>query len=85
MNSRLIKKIDEYPLGGTVSVVFSDIYICKIEEDVVVRAKPIFYQRYVDDTYIRRNVNDELFQNSNSYHRSIKLTLKENPRKFLDT
>ena len=85
MNSRLIKKIDEYPLGGPVSVVFSDIYICKIEEDVVVRAKSIFYQRYVDSTYIPRNVNDELFQNSNSYHSSIKLTLKGNPRKFLDT
>ena len=58
-----------------------------MEEDVVVPAKPIFYKRYVDDTYIRRkkNVNDELFQNLNCYHTNIKLTLEENPRKFLDT
>ena len=58
-----------------------------MEEDVEVPAKPIFYKRYVDDTYIcrKKNVNDELFQNLNSYHTNIKLTLEENPRKFLDT
>ena len=82
-------------MGGPVSVVFSDILMCKMEEDVVVPAKPIFYKRYVDVTYIRRkkNVNDELFQNLNSYQKkknikifkSVKLILEENPRKFLDT
>ena len=61
--------------------------MCKMEEDVVVPAKPIFYKRYVDDTYIRRkkNVNDELFQNLNCYRRNFKLTLEENRRKLLDT
>ena len=74
-------------MGGPVSVVFSDIFMCKMEEDVVVPAKPIFYKGYVDDTYTRRkkNVKDELFQNLNCYHTNIKLTLEENPRKFLDT
>ena len=87
VNSRLIKQIDGCPMGDPVSVVFSDIFMCKMEEDVVVPAKPIFYKRYVDDTYIRRkkNVNDELFQNLNCYHTNIKLTLEENPRKVLDT
>ena len=33
----------------------------------------------------KKNVNDELFQNLNSYHTNIKLTLEENRRKFLDT
>ena len=86
MNSRLIKKIDGCLTGGPVSVVSSDIFMCKIEEDVVVPSKPIFYKRYVDDTYIRRKkkVNDELLQNLNSYHTNIKLTLEESPRKFLD-
>ena len=87
MNSRLIKQIDGCLMGGSVSADFSDIFMSKMEEDVVVPAKPIFYKRYVDDTYIRRkkNVNDELFQNLNCYHTNIKLTLEENPRKFLDT
>ena len=47
-------------MGGAVPVVFSDIFMCKMGEDVVVPAKPTFYKRYADDTYIRRkkNVND---------------------------
>ena len=51
----------------------------------MVPAKPIFNKRYVGDTYIRRkkNFNDKLFQNLNSYHKNIQLTLEENPRKFL--
>ena len=37
------------------------LVMCKMEENVVVPAKPVFYKRYVDETYIRRkkNVNDE--------------------------
>ena len=48
-------------MGGPVSVVFSDIFMCKIEKDVVVPAKPIFYKPYIDDIYIyrKKNVNDE--------------------------
>ena len=49
-------------MGGPVSVVFSDISMYKMKEDIVVPAKPIFYKRYVDDTYMCRekNVNDKL-------------------------
>ena len=32
-----------------------------------------------------KNLNDVSFRNLNSYHNNIKLTLEENPRKFLDT
>ena len=87
VNSHLIKQIDGCPMGGPVSVIFSDIFICKMEDNVVVPAKPIFYKCHVDDTYISRkkNFNDELFLNLNSYHTNNKLTLEENPRKFLDT
>ena len=28
------------------------VFMCKMEEDVVVPAKPIFYKRYVDDSQI---------------------------------
>ena len=36
-------------MGGPVSVVFLEIYMCKMEEGIVVPAKLIFYKRYVDD------------------------------------
>ena len=77
INNRLIKQVDGCPMGGPISVVFSDIYVCKMEEDVVITANPIFYKRYVDDTYVRRKKHetDKLFIYLNSYHENIKLTL----------
>ena len=50
------------PNGWSVLLFLRTFFVCKIEEDVVVPAKPIFYKRYVDDTYKRRKkkVNDEL-------------------------
>ena len=36
---------------------FFDIYMRKMEEGRVVPAKPIFYKRFVDDTYLRRKKN----------------------------
>ena len=41
-------------MGGPIYAVFSDTFMCKMELDVVVAAKPIFYKRYVDDTYLQR-------------------------------
>ena len=87
VNNRLIKQIDGCPMGGPMSVVFADIYMCKMEDDVIAPLKPIFYKRYVDDTYVRRkkNTTDELFEKLNTYHDNIRLTIKENPTNFLDT
>ena len=74
-------------MGGPIFVVLSDIYACKMEEDIVAPSKPLFYKRHVDDTYVRRKKNetDELYDALNSYHQNIKLTLELNPTKFLDT
>ena len=43
---------------------------------------------YVDDSITKRKKNidiDELFQNMNSHHMNIKLTVETNPTRFLDT
>ena len=60
--------------------------MCKMELDVVVPAKPIFYKRYVDDTYVQRKKNDveKLFEEPNSYNENIELTLEVISTKFLD-
>ena len=44
-------------------------------------------KRYVDDTYVKRKRNeaDTLFDTLNSYHPNIKLTLEQNPKRFLVT
>ena len=87
VTEKLLKHVDGCPMGWPISVVFSDIFMCEMELDVVVPAKPIFYKRYVDDTYVRRKKNDvdKLFEELNSYNENIKLTLEANPTKFLDT
>ena len=74
-NSRLIKQIDGCPMKGPISTVLSDIYICKMEEDIVTPSKPLFYKCYVDDTYVRRKTKktDELDNVLNWYHQNIKL------------
>ena len=36
-------------MGWPMSVVLSDIYVCKMEEDIVAHSKPLSYKRYVDD------------------------------------
>ena len=74
-------------MGGPLSVTFSDIYMTKMENDIVIPMKPIFYCRYKDDIYNRRKkyVEDSLFKALNSYHKNIKLTIEINPITFLDT
>ena len=42
VNSRLIKQIDGCLMGGPISVVFVDLYMCKMEDDVVAPIKPVF-------------------------------------------
>ena len=32
---------------GTISVILLDIYICKLEEDIVAPSKPLFYKRWM--------------------------------------
>ena len=74
-------------MGGPISVVFTDIYMCRMEDDLVAPLKLIFYKQYVDDTYVRKkkNATDELFEKLNTYPDNIKLTIEENPTKLLDT
>ena len=63
------------------------MFMAKMERDIVNPMNPIFYKRYVDDTYVRRKkgVPDDLFNALNSYHPNINLTLDNNPEYFLDT
>ena len=82
-NNRFLKQVDGCTMGGPLSVTFSDIYMVKMENDVVIPSKPIFYRRFVDDIYSRRKLGDNvLFDRLNSYHPNIKLTIEVN---FLDT
>ena len=88
VNNKLVKQVDGCPMGGAISVIMSGIHMNRLEKERVMPLKPKFYKRYVDDTITKRKKNtdfDELFQNMNSHHPNIKLTVEINPTRFLDT
>ena len=88
VNNQLIKQIDGRPIGGPISVVFLDIFMIKMERDIVIPIAPNLYKRYIDDTFTKckKNKPDGLYNALNNYHPNINLTVEEvNPTRFLDT
>ena len=62
----------------SLSVTFSDIYKVKMESDVVIPSKLIFYRRFVVDIYSRLKLGDNvLFDRLNNYHPNIKQVFGE--------
>ena len=87
LNSNFYKQIDGCTMGGPLSVIFSDIYMTKTEEEVVKPTNPSFYKRFVDDIISKKKKDqpDLLFENLNNHHPNIKYTIETMPQKFLDT
>ena len=87
-NMKYYKQTDGCTMGGLLSVVFSDIYLTKLEEDAILPLrKTKLYKCFVDDTYKRckTNVPGQLLQLLNNYHPNIKVTYETNPEMFLET
>lgn len=72
---------------GPLSVTFSNIYMVKPENDILLPLKPKFYSKYVDDVFNKRKVNMKniLFERSNNYYPKGRLTIELNRKSFLDT
>ena len=85
LNKTLYKQVDGCTMGGPLSVVLANIFLSKMEKEIITPMKPIFYKRYIDDIYVRRNkdTEDDMFKEINKVHQ--KFTLEKNPSKFLDT
>ena len=61
-------------------------FMVKMENDIVVPSKPIFYSRFVDSIYSKRKLGDiVVFDRLNNYHPNIKLLIEVNPSKLLGT
>ena len=57
VNSRLIKRIDGCPVGGSKSIFFSDIYMCKMKQDVQFPLNPFFVNvRLMTHTYAKTKI-----------------------------
>ena len=67
-NRRFLKQVDGCTLRISLFVTFSDMYMVKMENDIVMSSKmekdvvkpskPIFYHRFADDIYSRRKLGD---------------------------
>ena len=88
LNSNFFKEIDGCAMRGPLSVIFSNIYITKTEEEEVVKpTNPSFYERFVHDIISKKKKHqpDLLFENRNNHHPNIKYIIETMPQKFLDT
>ena len=74
-------------MGGPLYFTLSDIWMVKMENNIVIPHKPIFYKRYVDDIINRRKKHEEdlLLKKLNNFHPKIRLTIEINPPNSLDT
>ena len=45
-------------MGGPLYVTFTQNYVVKMENDIVIPSKPIFYWRFLEDIYSRRKISD---------------------------
>ena len=85
---KFYKQCDGCTMGGPLSVILSDIFMSKLEEEVVIPREPKFYRRFVDDSFTirKKNVPDDLFTKMNEYKPDkIRFTIESKPSKFLDT
>ena len=73
-------------MGGPLSVTLSEIFMIQMENNIVIPMKPIFYhrQQMISINRRKKNIEDSLFKELNSYHKNIKLTIEINPVKFFD-
>ena len=74
-------------MGNPLSPVLANIFMAKLEADVVRPFNPPFYNRYVDDCFSKKKKSepDALFERLNRYYPNIGFTVEENPDHFLDT
>ena len=61
-NDKLYKQIDGCGMGNPLSPVLANIFMAKLEADVVRPFNPPFYDRYVDDCFSR--TSPMLFSNA---------------------
>ena len=87
-NIKCHKQTDGCSKGGPLLVVFSGIYMSKLEKDTILPPRePTLYKRFVDNIFAtpETNVLDQSLEFLNNYHTNIKLKYKINPEKLLDT
>jgi len=94
-DNRLYTQIDGVAMGSPIGPSYANAFLCYHErkwlQDCPLEFKPLFYKRYIDDTFLvfKHPSHIQLFLSYlNDQHRNIKFTCeieKENQLSFLDT
>ena len=93
-NNKIYKQTDGMAMGSPLGPTFANIFMCHLEklylEQCPTSFKPVFYKRYVDDTFVlfKEMQHANLFLNFiNSFHPNISFTMdteSDNQLPFLD-
>ena len=93
-NGKLFKQVDGMAMGSPLGPKFANIFMCSLEErmldDCPLRFHPLFYSRYVDDTFVlfKGEYEADLFLDYvNTLHPNMKFTIEKeenNCLSFLD-
>ena len=93
-NKKVFKQIDGMAMGSPLGPTFANIFMCHLEnlflDQCPLAFKPVFYKRYVDDTFVlfKEKHHANLFLNFlNSFHQNIQFTMEQesnNQLSFLD-
>ena len=74
MNDKLVKQVEQCPMGGAISVIMYRIYMKRIKKDYVAPLNRKLYEHYIDNTRTKRKknaTNDELIANMNSHYKNL--------------
>lgn len=87
MATSAVNKSMEEVLGNPLCLALANIFMAKLESDVVRPFNPPFYDRCVDYCFLKtkKDKPDDVFERLNSCHPNIVFTVQEIPDHFLDT
>ena len=83
-NGYVFKQVDGMAMGSPLGPIFANIFMCKFEEQLLdscpLRFYPLFYRRYVDDTFALFRTRDDanaFLDFANNRHHNIRFSLME--------
>ena len=89
-NDKLYKQIDGCAMGSPLGPILANIFMCSLESEFLESCpdsfKPSFYKRYVDDTFVtfqNEQQADNFLKFINSRHPNIKFTMEVENNKSL--
>ena len=81
-NKKVYKQVDGMAMGSPLGPTFANIFMCYLEKLILDQCplsfKPIYYRRYVDDTFVlyKEECHAQMFLDFiNSFHLNIKFTM----------